>query len=154
MQSSASWSWRFSKHFDFQLVTAIAEKQPYIFILNIELSPADARLRRVSFASEANGPQKANLNLILVEFRELKKIYFWTYGQLCIIYLVLAQRLTVPSSQSWDHHAIMIKYLAVAAVAKLISRFKFVYRVSCMSIRYTVGKFHLTDDTRLTLILR
>jgi hypothetical protein len=47
----------------------------------------------------------------------------------------------------------MIKYLAVAAVAKLISRFNFAYRGSCLSIAYPVGKLYLTDDTRSRLIL-
>jgi hypothetical protein len=37
------------------------------------VSPTDAWFSRVSFASEASGPQKANWNLILVEFRELQK---------------------------------------------------------------------------------
>jgi hypothetical protein len=46
---------------------------------------------------------------------------------------------------------IMIKYLAVAAVAKLISRFNFAYRVSCLSLAYPVGKLYLTDDTRSRL---
>jgi hypothetical protein len=64
-----------------------------------------------------------------------------------IKYFVSAQRSIISE-------IIMIKYLAVAAVAKLISRFNFAYRVSCLSITYPVGKLYLTDDTRLTLILK
>ena len=52
----------------------------FILMRNCNLAfPADARLRRVFFASEASGPQKSNWNLISVEFGELKKIFFWTY---------------------------------------------------------------------------
>jgi hypothetical protein len=65
------------------------------------------------------------------------------------MYLVLAERLNVPSSQSRDHHDQMFSSSEVDHIT-----FQFGSQSKLFVNSIPVGKLYLTDDTRLTLELK